>query len=338
MKIAINGFGRIGRTFLRAAYDKGLANSIVALNDLTDVGTLAHLLKYDSTYGQFPGKIEVSAGKLIIDGQEIAVSAEAEPAKLPWKELGINLVIESTGVFTDYDKAAGHLKAGAKRVIITAPAKGEKKIKTIVPGVNQEDFSANDQIISMASCTTNCLTPVADLIDKNFGIKKASMNTVHSFTMDQKLQDSPHKDLRRARSALQSIIPTTTGATKATAEVLPNLKGKIDGLSLRVPTPTVSIVDLVALVGQKTTVSAVNKVFQEAAADPKYNEVLAVTAEPLVSADLRGNHNAAIVDLNLTQVIDGDLIRVLAWYDNELGYSYQLANFCKYINNQLLIS
>lgn len=334
MKIAINGFGRIGRTFFRAGWEKGL--EIVALNDLVNLATLVHLLRHDSTYGEFSGKVEIVGEKLVIDGKELNVTAEKEPAKLPWKTLGIDLVVESTGVFTDYNSAAAHLQAGAKFVVVTAPFKGEQKGKTIVPGVNEEQFdSKTDNIVSMASCTTNCLTPVADVLNKAFEIKKAAMTTVHSFTMDQVLQDAPHKDLRRARSALQSIIPTTTGATQATAEVIPDLKDKMNGVSLRVPTATVSIVDLVAVLNKKVTVEEVNAAFEKAAQNPKYSGALAVTNEQLVSADFKGNPHAAIVDLPSTQVIDGDLVKVLAWYDNELGYSYRLAEFCKYIESKI---
>jgi glyceraldehyde 3-phosphate dehydrogenase len=337
MKIAINGFGRIGRTFFRTAHEKGL--EIVAINDLTDVKTLAHLLKYDSTYGKFDGKVEVIDGKIQIDDKMIETLSEKDPNKLPWGDLGIDLVIESTGVFTDYESASAHIKAGAKKVIITAPAKGEggegEKIKTIVLGVNEKDYENSDQIISMASCTTNCLAPVAKVLDEALGIEKSFMSTIHSFTMDQVLQDSPHKDLRRARAALQSIIPTTTGATQAVAETLPQLKDKMNGLSFRVPTSTVSVIDFVALVGKETSKEKINELFKKASRDPSYQNSLAVTEEKLVSADFRSNPAGAIVDLPLTMVVEGNLIKVVAWYDNELGYSYRLAEFCKFIENSL---
>lgn len=333
MKIAINGFGRIGRTFFRAAAAENL--EIVAINDLTDIKTLAHLLKYDSTYGQFEGDIKVKDGKLYCDTLEIEIFSEKEPEKLPWGNLGIDVVVESTGVFTEKDGASKHLSAGAKYVLISAPAKGEG-VKTFVLGVNEENFDyKNDRILSMASCTTNALTPVANVINKEFGIEKALMSTIHSFTMDQVLQDSPHKDLRRARAALQSIIPTTTGATKATAEVIPDLKNKMDGLSFRVPTATVSVIDFVALLKRDATREEINNALISASKEPKYEGALAVTDIPLVSTDFCGNSNASIVDLLSTQVVGGNLIKVVSWYDNEMGYSHRLAKFCKYIESKL---
>jgi glyceraldehyde 3-phosphate dehydrogenase len=334
MKIAINGFGRIGRTFFRAAWEKKL--EIVAANDLTDLKTLAHLLQYDSTYGKFNGKVEIREDELVVDGKLVKVTAEKDPSKLPWRDLGVDIVVESTGVFTEYDKAYNHIKAGAKIVVISAPAKGEKPVKTFVMGVNEEDFnSKEDEVISMASCTTNCLVPVADVLQKEFGIEKSSMTTVHSLTMDQVLQDSPHKDLRRARSALQSMIPTTTGATKAASLVLPNLKDKMVGLSIRVPTATVSLIDYVALLAKEVTVQEVNEAFKKAAGDPKYDGALAVSDKPLVSSDYKSDPNAAIVDLLSTQVVGGNLVKVIAWYDNEMGYSYRLAEFCKFIGERI---
>ncbi len=334
MKIAINGFGRIGRTFFRAAYKRKL--DIVAINDLGDIKTLVHLLKYDSTYGPFAGQVAVKDGQMVVDGKVIKVLTEKEPAKLPWGDLGVELVIESTGVFTDHESAGAHIQAGAKNVIISAPAKSKgEKVKTIVLGVNDAEFNPNEDVLSMASCTTNCLAPVADVLHKNFKIEKSSMSTIHSYTMDQRLQDDSHKDLRRARSATQSIIPTTTGATTAAAEVIPDLKGKMDGLSYRVPTMTVSLVDFVALVGKNTTVEEVNEAFKKAAADPSYKEALAVTEEPLVSIDFRSDPHGAIIDLLSTQVIDGNLIRVVAWYDNEMGYSERLAAFCQFVEEKI---
>lgn len=334
MKIAINGFGRIGRTFFRAAFEQKL--DIVAINDLTNAETLVHLLKYDSIYGKFNAKVEIVEGNLVVDNKPIAIFSEKDPGKLPWEKLNIDLVVESTGVFTDYEGASAHLKAGAKNVVISAPAKDEKKIRTFVLGINEEKLNLKeDKVISMASCTTNCLVPVAEVLHKNFEIKKSSMTTIHSYTMDQQLQDDAHKDLRRARSATQSIIPTTTGATSAACEVLPELRGKMDGISYRVPTATVSVIDFVAQVAKETTKNKVNEAFDEAARDPKYKGALAVTFEPLVSADFRGDPHGAIVDLLSTQVIDGNLIRVVAWYDNEMGYSKRLAAFCKYIENKI---
>ena len=335
MKIAINGFGRIGRTFFRAAYEKQL--NIVAVNDLGDIKTLAHLLKYDSSYGKFEAEVEIKDNKLVIDGKEIAVFQEKEPANLPWKDLSVDLVIESTGIFTDQESASVHIKAGAKNVIITAPAKktANEKIKTIVLGVNEKEFNPDDDILSMASCTTNALAPVAKVLHDNFGVQKSTMTTIHSYTMDQRLQDDAHKDLRRARAAALSIIPTTTGATIAATEVIPDLKNKINGISYRVPTVTVSLLEFVALVSKETNVEEVNAVYKKAAEDPKYQDAIDVCEEPLVSADFKGNPHGAIVDLLSTQVIDGTLVRVVAWYDNELGYSYRLAAFCQYIEEKI---
>lgn len=333
MKIAINGFGRIGRTFFRAALEEKL--EIVAINDLTDIKILTHLLKYDSTYGKFAKEIDISGEQIMVENQPIAVFAEKEPKKLPWQKLGIELVIESTGIFTDCDSASGHLEAGASQVIITAPYQGEKKIKTFVLGVNEEKFDKEDKIISMGSCTTNCLVPVAHVLEKNFGIKKASMSTIHSYTMDQRLQDDAHQDLRRARAAGQSIIPTTTGATQSAIDVLPELKGKMNGISYRVPTATVSVIDFIALLNRDVSSEEVNEAFTAAAQDPKFQNALAVTSEPLVSADFKADPHGAIVDLMSTQVIDGNLVRVVAWYDNEMGYSKRLAKFCKFIENKM---
>ncbi len=331
MKIAINGFGRIGRTFFRAAFEKKL--NIVALNDLGDVKMLAHLLKYDSSYGEFKANIEVNNDKLIVDDQEIAVLQEKEPANLPWKDLEIDLVIESTGVFTDRQAAMGHVTAGAKNVIITAPTKGESPVKTIVLGVNEKEFKMEEDILSMASCTTNALAPVADVLHRNFSVEKSTMTTIHSYTMDQRLQDDAHKDLRRARAAALSIIPTTTGATIAAAAVIPDLKDKINGISYRVPTATVSLLEFVALVSKNVTIEEVNAAYEKAAEDPENQGAIAVSDQPLVSADFKGDPHGAIVDLLSTQVIDGNLVRVVAWYDNEMGYSYRLAAFCQYIEN-----
>ncbi len=339
MQIAINGFGRIGRTFFRAAYALHPKEfNIVAVNDLGDIETLAHLLKYDSSYGEFAGQVKVKGDKLMVDDKEITVLSEKEPANLPWKDLGVDLVIESTGVFTDREAASAHVKAGAKNVIITAPAEGEKPIKTIILGVNEEEFNPSEDILSMASCTTNALAPVADVLHKNFGVLKSSMTTIHSYTMDQRLQDDAHKDLRRARAASLSIIPTTTGATIAATAVIPDLKNKMNGISYRVPTATVSLLEFVALVSKNVTVEEVNAAYKNAADDPKTQGAIAVSNKPLVSADFKGDPHGAIIDLLSTQVIDGNLVRVVAWYDNELGYSYRLAEFCKYIEEKTIRS
>ncbi len=334
MKIAINGFGRIGRTFFRAASEARL--EIVAINDLADLETLVHLAKHDSTYGEFPGEIEMAENGFAVNGRTIRFSQEKDPAKLPWRDLGVDVVIESTGVFTEKEKALAHIEAGARYVVISAPAKGDEAVKTFVLGVNEENFDPGmDNVMSMASCTTNALTPVAKVLNDAFGIEKAMMSTIHSFTMDQVLQDSPHKDPRRARSAVQSIIPTTTGATKATAQVIPDLKDKMDGVSFRVPTPTVSLVDFVALLKKDVTVEEINAAFIKAIEEPKLHGALAVSHEPLVSVDFRGNPNGSIVDLLSTQVVGGNLVKVIAWYDNELGYSYRLAEFCRFLETKI---
>lgn len=334
MKIAINGFGRIGRTFFRAATEARL--EIVAINDLADLPTLAHLAKHDTNYGEFPGEIETTDDGLMVNGRSIRFTSEVDPAKLPWRELDVDLVIESTGVFTKKEKAQAHIEAGAKYVIITAPAKGDEAVKTFVMGINEDSFDAvKDNIMSMASCTTNALAPVAKVINDKFGIEKAMMSTIHSYTMDQVLQDSPHKDLRRARGAASSIIPTTTGATKAVAEVLPELAGKMDGVSFRVPTATVSLVDFVALLSKDATVEEINGALTKAGDDPKFQGALAVSNESLVSIDYKGNSSGSIVDLLSTQVIGGNLIKVVAWYDNEMGYSYRLTEFCRFLESKI---
>lgn len=331
MKIAINGFGRIGRLTAKTilAYPE---LEIIAINDLADTKTLAHLFKYDSTYGQFEGEVKALGSDLIINNKPIKVLSEKDPSLLPWENMKVDLVVESTGRFTDKENAQKHINAGAKRVVISAPA--ENPDITIVIGVNEDKYdSEKHKVISMASCTTNCLTPVAKVLQDKFGIKKAMMSTIHSFTMDQVLQDSPHKDLRRARSALQSIIPTTTGATKATAEVISELKGKMEGLSLRVPTPTVSVVDFVAELKKETNVEEINKAMEEAASG-KMKGVLDVSREPLVSVDYKGSSFSSIVDASLTQVVGKNLVKVIAWYDNEWGYSCRMADLCKIINDK----
>lgn len=334
MKIAINGFGRIGRTFFRAATEARL--NVVAINDLADLKTLAHLAKHDSTYGEFPGEIEATDDGLMVNGRTIKFTSEKEPAKLPWRELDVDLVIESTGVFTQKEKALGHIEAGAKYVIISAPAKGDEAVKTFVLGVNEEEFDpATDNVMSMASCTTNALTPVAKVLNDVFGIEKAMMSTIHSYTMDQVLQDSPHKDLRRARAATESIIPTTTGATSATTQVIPDLKDKMAGVSFRVPTATVSLVDFVAVLKKEVTVEEVNSALTKASEDHKFQGALAVSDEPLVSVDYKGNPSGSIVDLLSTQVVGGNLVKVIAWYDNEMGYSYRLTEFCRYLEGKV---
>ena len=322
VRIAINGFGRIGRNAFKIAFDRNDAE-IVAINDLTDAPTLAHLLKYDSNYGIYSKDVSADGEDIIVDGKRIRVLSEKEPAKLPWKEMNIDVVIESTGFFTDPAAARAHIDAGAKKVVISAPAKGEGA-KTIVLGVNEDDVTTDDQIISNASCTTNCIAPVMKVLEDNIGIEKAMMTTVHSYTASQKLQDAPAKDIREARSAAENIVPTTTGASKAAALTIPTLKGKFNGLSVRVPTPVVSLSDITAVTKRDTTVEEINEMFKKAAADPYYQGILDATEEELVSVDYRGNSHSSIVDLKLTDVIGGNLIKVVAWYDNEWGYSNRL--------------
>ncbi len=327
MKIGINGFGRIGRVFFRAAVREGL--DIAAINDLTDAKTLGHLLKYDSVHGRADMDIDVRDNSLIINGKEIKISAEKDPANLPWKDLGVDTVIESTGLFTARDKASKHLQAGAKRVIISAPANDADK--TIVYGVNHKAIDKDkDVIISNASCTTNCLTPVAKVLLDNFGIKRGLMTTVHSYTNDQRILDLPHKDIRRARAAAVSMIPTTTGAARAVALVLPELKGKLDGLAVRVPTPNVSLVDLVVEVEKNTTKEEVNAALKKAA-DGELKGVLQFVEEELVSQDFNGNTHSSILDAPLTAVMDGNMVKVMSWYDNETGFSNRLVDLCKYL-------
>ena len=318
VKVGINGFGRIGRNIMRAAM-KHKDIDFVAVNDLTNAATLAHLLKYDSVIGNLDAEVKASADGITVNGDEFKVLAIKDPAQLPWKDLGVDVVFESTGLFTDRDGAAKHLTAGAKKVIITAPAK--KPDVTVVLGVNEGNYDpARHQIISNASCTTNCLAPVAKVLHESFGIKKGWMTTVHSYTNDQQLLDLPHKDLRRARAAALSMIPTTTGAASAMGEVMPALKGRLDGFSMRVPTPNVSVVDLSAVLEKPTTGEAVNAALRAAANGP-LKGILAISDDPLVSIDFKGNPNSSIVDSAYTKVMDGDFVKVVSWYDNEWGYS-----------------
>jgi glyceraldehyde 3-phosphate dehydrogenase len=318
VRVGINGFGRIGRNIMRAALSDDNID-FVAVNDLTSAKTLAHLLKYDSVLGNLHASIEAKGDSIVVDGDEFKVLSTKDPAQLPWKDLGVDVVFESTGLFTDRDNAAKHITAGAKRVIITAPAK--KPDITLVLGVNDEHYDpAKHQIISNASCTTNCLAPLAKVLHQTFGINKGWMTTIHSYTNDQQLLDLPHKDLRRARAAALSMIPTTTGAAVAVGEVLPELKGKLDGISVRVPTPNVSCVDLAAILNKTVTAEEVNTALQQAASGPLKN-YLACSNEELVSIDFKGNPHSSIVDMPYTKVMDGDFVKVLSWYDNEWGYS-----------------
>jgi glyceraldehyde 3-phosphate dehydrogenase len=326
IKVGINGFGRIGRNIMRAAMGSGEID-FVAVNDLTNAATLAHLLKYDSILGNLKATITAQGDKISVDGDEFQVLSVKDPAQLPWKDLGVDVVFESTGLFTDRDSAAKHLTAGAKKVIITAPAK--KPDFSVVLGVNFDKYDPKaHHIISNASCTTNCLAPLAKVLHEQFGIKKGWMTTVHSYTNDQQLLDLPHKDLRRARAAALSIIPTTTGAATAVGEVMPELKGKLDGISMRVPTPNVSCVDLAAVLNKTTTSEAVNAAFK-AAADGPLKGILEYVEAPLVSIDFRGNPHSSIIDAPYTKVMDGDFVKVLAWYDNEWGYSSRCVDLLK---------
>ncbi len=334
VRVGINGFGRIGRNVLRAAtMAKQTEIEFVGVNDITDTKTLAHLLKYDSVHKRFPGTVDVKGDALIVNGKSIKVSAIKEPEKLPWKELGVEFVLESTGRFTDKENASKHLAAGAKKVVISAPAKGEDI--TICMGVNHDKYDpAKHTIISNASCTTNCLVPMVKVVMDNFGFKHGFMTTVHSYTNDQQILDLPHKDLRRARAAALSIIPTTTGAAKATGLVIPEVKGKIDGISLRVPTPDVSIVELVADVEKSTTVDAVNAAFKQAAASGPLKGILETSDEPLVSTDYIGSLYSSVIDTMSTAVIDGTLVHISSWYDNEMGYSSRCVDLLAYIGKR----
>jgi glyceraldehyde 3-phosphate dehydrogenase len=329
-RVGINGFGRIGRQSLKAMLERHPRDlEVVAVNDLTDTKTNAHLLKYDSTYGRFPGEIETTPDTLIVNGHTVKVISQRDPAQIPWGDLGVELVIESTGLFTDASKAAAHLQGGAKKVIISAPAKGEDI--TLVLGVNEDMYDPRTHnIISNASCTTNCLAPAAKVVNDTFGIERGMMTTVHSYTNDQRILDQVHKDLRRARSAGANIIPTTTGAARALALVIPELKGRFDGFSLRVPTITVSVVDFVADVRKGTTKDAVNEAFKQAAAD-SLKGILGYTEEPLVSTDFRGDDRSSIVDGLSTMVVGGNMVKVVAWYDNEWGYSCRVADLVHFL-------
>jgi len=321
-KIAINGFGRIGRNAFKLAFERDDIE-VVAINDLTDTKTLAHLLKHDSTYGTYHYDVSYDDNSIFVAGKQIRVLAEKDPALLPWGEFGIDVVIEATGLFVQPEKARVHINAGAKKVVISAPAKGEGA-KFIVLGVNEHELTREDDIISNASCTTNCIAPVMAVLEREFGIEKSLMTTVHSYTASQRILDAPAKDLREARSAAENIVPTTTGAAIATAKVIPSLVGKFDGLSVRVPTAVVSLSDITAVLKRNTTKEEINEVFKRAAADPFYQGILTVTEEPLVSMDFKGNSHSSIVDLELTNVVGGNLIKVVAWYDNEWGYSNRL--------------
>ncbi|MCZ6701317.1 MAG: type I glyceraldehyde-3-phosphate dehydrogenase [bacterium] len=328
VKVGINGFGRIGRIVLRAALGRE-AIDVVAVNDITDAKTLGHLFKYDSVHGAFPGEVEVDDSSIVVDGKPVTVLAERDPAALPWKKLGVEIVVESTGIFVDKEGAGKHLEAGAKKVIITAPAKDPDL--TLVLGANEGSYDkTKHHIVSNASCTTNCLAPVAKVLNDNFGIVHGLMTTTHAYTNDQRLLDLPHKDLRRARAGAVSMIPTTTGAASAVAEVLPELKGKLDGMAIRVPTPNVSLVDLVAELKSEVTEEEILDAFR-VAADGELKGILGISEEPLVSIDFNGDPRSSIVDAESTRVIDKKMVKVLAWYDNEWAYSMRVVDLIEYI-------
>ncbi|MBR2709673.1 type I glyceraldehyde-3-phosphate dehydrogenase [Candidatus Saccharibacteria bacterium] len=322
VKVAINGFGRIGRNALKVLLDRRDVQ-VVAINDITDAATLAHLLKYDSTYGAYDKKVAAREHSIIVNTREIPVFAEKDPAKLPWGKLGVDVVIESTGFFTKPEAAKAHIKAGAKKVVISAPAKGDGA-KTIVIGVNEEIVDASDKILSNASCTTNCIAPIMKVLEEKYGIEKAMMTTVHSYTGSQRILDAPAKDLREARSAATNIVPTTTGASRAAALTIPSLTGKFNGLSVRVPTPCVSLSDITAILKTPVTKEELVTFFKKVAKEPYYQGIIGVTDEPLVSSDFIGDPRSCIVDLSLIDVVEGDMVKVVAWYDNEWGYSNRL--------------
>ena len=322
VKVAINGFGRIGRNALKILLERRDAQ-VVAINDITDAKTLAHLLKHDSTYGTYDKKVSAGENSILINSREIPVFAEKDPANLPWAKLGVDVVIESTGFFTKPEDARAHIKAGAKKVVISAPAKGEGA-KTVVLGVNEEAVEVTDESLSNASCTTNCIAPVMKVLEDEFGIDKAMMTTVHSYTGSQRILDAPAKDLREARSAAENIVPTTTGASKAAALTIPSLQGRFNGLSVRVPTPVVSLSDITAILKRDTTKEELAEVFRRAAKEPYYEGILGVTEEELVSSDFIGDPRSSIVDLPLLDVVGGNMVKVVAWYDNEWGYSNRL--------------
>ena len=334
MKIAINGFGRIGRQVLHRIMKSDNELEVVAINDLTDNKMLAHLFEFDSTYGRYPGTVKLEGDNMIVDGKSIKLSAEPDPEKLPWKDLGVELVMECTGFFRTHEGATKHITAGAKQVIVSAPCKGDKGADvTICMGVNEGDYKPGEHhVISNASCTTNCLAPVAKVLENSFGIKRGIMTTIHAVTNDQRVLDLPHKDMRRARSCIQSMIPTTTGAAKAVGLVLPSVKGKLTGMAVRVPTPTVSLVDLTAELDKDVTVEEVNAAFEAYAKE--YPEILQVETRPLVSKDFQMDSHSSSVDAANTMVMGGNMVKVLSWYDNEWGYSCRMVDLANYIASQ----
>ncbi len=341
VKIAINGFGRIGRQVFKRILEKHPDLIVVAINDLTDTATLAHLLKHDSNYGAFEKKVAFDDNALVVDGKKYAVLAEKNPENLPWKKLGVDIVLECTGLFTDAKSANQHITAGAKKVILSAPAKdpstgsGQERIPGFVLGVNEESYDPKKMdVIDMGSCTTNCLATVAKVLHDQFGIVKGFMTTVHSYTNDQKILDLPHKDLRRARAAGINMIPTSTGAARAIGKMIPEIDGRLDGIAIRVPTSVVSVLDLIVEVAKPTTKEKINEAFEKAAKEKNFKGILRIETEPLVSSDFKGDSHSSIVDLQETMVKD-NLVKVLAWYDNEFGYSCRLAEFCEFVASQL---
>lgn len=327
VKVAINGFGRIGRMVLRAGInDENI--EFVAINDLTDTKTLAHLLKYDSVHRQFPGEISFEENSLLVDGKRIQAFKEKDPSQLPWGDLDIDVVIESTGIFRTKEKAELHIKAGAKKVLISAPAKGADPIRTIVKGVNDHELEDDDKVVSCASCTTNCLAPIVKVLDDNYGVEEGFMTTVHAYTADQRLVDAPHSDLRRARSAAVSIVPTTTGAAKAVTKVIPHLKGKLDGMAMRVPVPDGSITDFVCKLKKQPSIEEINALFKSVAHN-ELKSVIEYMEDPIVGIDIVGNRHSSIFDAELTKVMDSGLVKVVSWYDNEFGYSCRMIDLVK---------
>lgn len=337
MNIAINGFGRIGRNTFKALLDRKVKANIVAINDLTDIETLAHLLKYDSVYGRYGKSVEVAKDALMVGGKKYKIFSQKDPGLLPWKDLEVDVVLECTGFFRTKEKAGLHLKAGAKKVLISAPAKGDKPVKTIVLGVNEDKIKKTDNVISMASCTTNCLAPVTNVIRQNFGIQKAIMTTIHSYTANQNIVDGPNKDLRRARAAAVNTVPTTTGAAIATTKTIPSLAGKFDGMAVRVPTPTGSMCDIVFLTKKNVDEKTVNNAIKKASRSSRLKNIMEASVEPIVLSDIVGNPASSIVDLPLTKVVDGNLLKMIAWYDNEWGYSCRMADFITYLDKKRLV-
>lgn len=329
LRLAINGFGRIGRAAFKIALTKKNID-VVAINDLTDAKTLAHLLKYDSVFGTYPRQVKATKNAIMVDRVRFLIFSKPDPSKLPWKRYKVDVVLECTGRMDEGDMAKVHLKAGAKRVVVSAPVKGGSA-PTVLLGVNEKSNSKNSAVISNASCTTNCIAPIAQIMHERFGVRKAMMTTIHSFTADQRLQDAPHRDLRRARAASHNIVPTTTGAAISTTEVIPKLKGLFDGMAIRVPTINVSLSDFTFLLKRKTTIREVNRVFINASHTPRYKGIVGVTDEPLVSSDFIGDPRSSIVDLSLTKVLDGDMVKIVAWYDNEWGYSNRLVELAQLV-------